>query len=263
VFNVSGKVEATTDMIFMPTARVNFATASAAIRMRGQTTVRDGVTFSGEGAFYNGVGGSMALHHGLSLGDAALFNQGDLSIRRYNFPQQSGLVSVDRFTNEQQGTWHVRIGGPVPGDQHDLLVVSDGAATLGGSIQVELTGAGGGLFQPQVGDEFTILTALGGVSGTFIANPVTVAQDGTYAWTVLYQPNAVVLRLDTYTPSTCYANCDGSSASPVLNINDFVCFQQRFAAGDSYANCDQSTIAPVLNINDFVCFQQRFAAGCN
>jgi hypothetical protein len=60
----------------------------------------------------------------------------------------------------------------------------------------------------------------------------------------------------------CYPNCDGSTAAPILNINDFVCFQQRFAAGDSYANCDSSTAPPVLNINDFVCFQQQFAAGC-
>jgi hypothetical protein len=60
----------------------------------------------------------------------------------------------------------------------------------------------------------------------------------------------------------CYANCDGSTIAPVLNVNDFICFQNRFAAGDSYANCDGSTIAPVLNVNDFICFQTQFAAGC-
>jgi hypothetical protein len=60
----------------------------------------------------------------------------------------------------------------------------------------------------------------------------------------------------------CYANCDGSTASPVLNVNDFICFQTKFAANDPYANCDGSTLAPILNVNDFVCFQQRFAGGC-
>lgn len=30
---------------------------------------------------------------------------------------------------------------------------------------------------------------------------------------------------------TCYANCDGSTTTPVLNVNDFICFQSRFAAG--------------------------------
>jgi hypothetical protein len=62
--------------------------------------------------------------------------------------------------------------------------------------------------------------------------------------------------------AACYANCDGSTGTPVLNINDFICFQSRFAAGDSYANCDGSTTAPVLNVNDFICFQGQFAAGC-
>jgi hypothetical protein len=62
--------------------------------------------------------------------------------------------------------------------------------------------------------------------------------------------------------ATCYANCDGSTTAPALNINDFLCFQTRFAAGDSYANCDGSTTAPVLNVNDFLCFQASFATGC-
>jgi hypothetical protein len=60
----------------------------------------------------------------------------------------------------------------------------------------------------------------------------------------------------------CYANCDGSASVPTLNINDFLCFMNRFASGDLYANCDGSTAAPVLNINDYLCFSNRFAAGC-
>jgi hypothetical protein len=62
---------------------------------------------------------------------------------------------------------------------------------------------------------------------------------------------------------TCYANCDGTTAVPFLNVNDFICFQSKFAAGDTYANCDNSTSAPVLNVNDFICFQSQFAAGCS
>jgi hypothetical protein len=63
-------------------------------------------------------------------------------------------------------------------------------------------------------------------------------------------------------PAGCYANCDDSTTAPILNVGDFTCFLQRFAAGDSYANCDNSTTAPVLNVGDFTCFLQRFAAGC-
>jgi hypothetical protein len=60
----------------------------------------------------------------------------------------------------------------------------------------------------------------------------------------------------------CYANCDGSTTAPVLNVLDFACFLNRFAAGDSYANCDHSTTPPTLNVLDFACFLNQFAVGC-
>ncbi|MFN0131621.1 MAG: GC-type dockerin domain-anchored protein [Phycisphaerales bacterium] len=63
-------------------------------------------------------------------------------------------------------------------------------------------------------------------------------------------------------PLNCYPNCDGSSGNPVLNVADFICFLNRFAANDTYANCDGSTVSPVLNIADFICFNNAFAAGC-
>ncbi len=63
--------------------------------------------------------------------------------------------------------------------------------------------------------------------------------------------------------SPCYANCDGSTTPPILNVNDFICFLNTFAAADAYANCDGSTTPPVLNVLDFVCFLNSFAAGCS
>ncbi len=63
-------------------------------------------------------------------------------------------------------------------------------------------------------------------------------------------------------PTGCYPNCDGSTEPPTLNVADFTCFLQLFAAGESAANCDASTVPPVLNVADFTCFLQAFAAGC-
>ncbi|MEX2218683.1 MAG: hypothetical protein WD749_07975 [Phycisphaerales bacterium] len=60
----------------------------------------------------------------------------------------------------------------------------------------------------------------------------------------------------------CYANCDGSTAAPVLNVADFGCFLTKYAAGEAYANCDGSTTSPVLNVADFGCFLTEYAAGC-
>ena len=60
----------------------------------------------------------------------------------------------------------------------------------------------------------------------------------------------------------CYANCDGSTSAPLLNVADFTCFLQKYAAGMPYANCDGSTAAPALNVGDFTCFLQKYALGC-
>jgi hypothetical protein len=70
---------------------------------------------------------------------------------------------------------------------------------------------------------------------------------------------------------SCYANCDSSTVHPVLNVDDFTCFINRYAAAQSlppaqqvtdYANCDGSTVHPVLNVDDFTCFINRYAQGC-
>jgi hypothetical protein len=70
------------------------------------------------------------------------------------------------------------------------------------------------------------------------------------------------IDIGPYEFPACLANCDCSTAAPLLNIFDLVCFLQRFSAGDPWANCDQSTTPPVLNVSDFNCFLQQFAQGC-
>jgi subtilisin-like proprotein convertase family protein len=69
-------------------------------------------------------------------------------------------------------------------------------------------------------------------------------------------------RLELEERPACYANCDGSTMAPVLNVQDFTCFLQKFAIGDLYANCDGSSGIPALNVQDFTCFLQKFAIGC-
>ncbi len=60
----------------------------------------------------------------------------------------------------------------------------------------------------------------------------------------------------TVPAATCKADCD---ASGELDIDDFICFQTRFAISDPYADCDASG---GLDIDDFICFQTLFAIGC-
>jgi hypothetical protein len=69
----------------------------------------------------------------------------------------------------------------------------------------------------------------------------------------------------------CYANCDQSTTAPILNVDDFTCFINQYAAAQSlppaqqvthYANCDGSTVLPALNVDDFTCYINQYAQGC-
>jgi serine protease AprX len=109
------------------------------------------------------------------------------------------------------------------------------------------------------------------VENVFVQNPEAgvwtveviasqIVQDGYLATTALDAVYSLVVSNVTQ-GEPCYANCDGSTASPILNVADFTCFLQKFAAGDPWANCDGTGVPP-LNIADFTCFLAKFAAGC-
>ena len=63
--------------------------------------------------------------------------------------------------------------------------------------------------------------------------------------------------------SVFFVDLIGSSALARESDPDrVVALLNRFFAADPYANCDGSTTAPVLNVADFTCFLNQFAAGC-
>jgi hypothetical protein len=81
-----------------------------------------------------------------------------------------------------------------------------------------------------------------------------------------------ILCIGKVPPQFCYANCNQSISTPVLNVEDFACFVNQFSAGyllphhqqlGHYANCDRSTTPPALNVEDFACFIREFAQGCD
>jgi hypothetical protein len=96
---------------------------------------------------------------------------------------------------------------------------------------------------------------------------VYIGADG--AFTTFTKSYLFAIEISERTP--CYPNCDGSTAEPMLNVDDFTCFINNFAAASTlpiaqqrthYANCDGSTVAPILNVEDFTCFINAFAQGC-
>ncbi len=191
------QITADTELSSGSGANVNIA-AGATLRMRGATRVGVLTTFAGSGLLDNGSEGDMVLDSGVSLSQVGLTNSGLLRVGM----DAPGVASVHRFNSTTGATWLVDIGGLLPGTQHDVLLVAGGTATLVGTLEVSLIGLGGGAaFTPSVGDEFTILLSLGGISGTFSNDPITQVGGVTYDWSVIYNPNTVVLRLDQIIPT--------------------------------------------------------------
>ena len=61
----------------------------------------------------------------------------------------------------------------------------------------------------------------------------------------------------------CYADCDQSTGAGVLDVFDFLCFQNSFVSGQAYAcDCNTSTGPGNCDVFDFLCFQDAFVSGC-
>ncbi|MFN0133717.1 MAG: GC-type dockerin domain-anchored protein [Phycisphaerales bacterium] len=182
-----------------------------------------------------------------------------------------GLIRLDASTGAYT-MMKYESGWPLPGKY-----VSPWAVTPDGRVWMTYTPAhqsfeGGGLcwYDPATGAVGTFPGPVpsgspqwGGLPHTQIYDVETRLIPGGYElWMSCPSRGIAVLAVTGTVPSACYANCDASSTTPVLNVNDFTCFLNRFAAGDSYANCDGSTVPPLLNVNDFTCFLNLFAGGC-
>jgi hypothetical protein len=136
-----------------------------------------------------------------------------------------------------------------------------GATTLVGATGVLCNFAQGMDFDPATDTLYATMYEGGGV-GRFASINTTTGAATTVAVTTSWNAEMEMAVQAPAGGGACYANCDGSTTTPVLNVADFTCFLQRYAAGESYANCDNSTTPPVLNVADFTCFLQQYAAGC-
>ena len=62
---------------------------------------------------------------------------------------------------------------------------------------------------------------------------------------------------------SCYADFDASTGPGVLDIFDYLAFQNLFLESDLQAcDCDTTSGPGVCDVLDFLCFQAAFAAGC-
>lgn len=124
------------------------------------------------------------------------------------------------------------------------MIAAAGAAHVDGTLDVTLADG----YQPMIGDTLTVLTA-SAIDG--VLETVTLP-DPPPGLRFVYTQQARAAGINV----VCAGDFNGDG---VLNILDFVDFQNAFVAGDAGADCDGNG---VLNILDFVCFQNAFSQGC-
>ena len=174
-------------------------------------------------ARYDGAGNQLWIHHfGTSGGDIALALA----------PDGAGGMMVAGLT---QGD----LGGPNSGGSDVFVAHYDSA--------------GNRLWIGQFGTserDWVHALATDGAKGVMLAGWTEGSLGGPSA-------GSRDVFLARYEIDSCYADCDQSG---VLDIFDFLCFQNSFVLSEPYAcDCDPD---PVCDIFDFLCFQNAFVAGC-
>jgi hypothetical protein len=153
----------------------------------------------------NGIVNNGSLHVGAgataTVGGAGLANnasgeltgsgtiQGDVVSAGLVAPGNSPGTLTINGDYTQSGILAIEIGGLLAGSEYDVLNVS-GTASLGGSLNVSLFDLGSGLFTPNAGDSFDILTA-DLLQGSFGTLSFAALLDPNLKWHISYLTDAI------------------------------------------------------------------------
>ncbi|MBX3375573.1 MAG: hypothetical protein KF678_01055 [Phycisphaeraceae bacterium] len=196
------------------------------------------------------LGPAIFVGNDLDLNDDGILD--DLS-QWANFIERDAVSYVNGDEGGQEyaadlgGTELGNLGGWTPDALYRIIYSNNTPAgwACGDLIEADPTQPGRSFWDPLENYGF-------GLAGITIPSPTNI----------VYGTDLGIRNITIPAPATCYANCDGSTGSPQLTANDFQCFLNKYAAGDTYANCDGSTGNPALTANDFQCFLNKYAAGC-
>lgn len=186
---------------------------------------------------------------------------------------QAGALNVERLATWDGANWSAPPGPGVDSTASALTVFDDGNGeklyiggsfvTVGGVLVNRLASwdgsqwadLDGGLLHASSVTTVSVMREFddGHGRGLFVGggftNAGTTQANSIAKWVACEQP--------------CYPDCDTSTGPGVLDILDFLCFGNRFTAGDPYAcDCDLTTGPGVCDIFDFLCFSNAFSVGC-
>jgi hypothetical protein len=146
----------------------------------------------------------------------------------YDFGFNWAAIRTTGASNAQGGVFSLIVDG--------VALVTQSAGSTSGTIW----------HYGRIDSQFTPSTTGVHIVGVRITRPYTAAVGGTVA----EQLRQYVGNFTPSQPATppCYANCDTSTTAPILNVEDFTCFINEFAAAQSLPHEQQLTHThPVSN----------------
>jgi hypothetical protein len=144
--------------------------------------IQVGASMIGSGDLVNLSNSALRLNNGAVVG-VGIQNEGLLQVGI-----TTGRGDAADFIQAATGTLEINLAGTGLND-YDRLVLS-GGAQLGGTINVSLSGG----FSPTLGNSFSVLTATGGITGTFDFETLPSLGNGLLL-DVVYQPTSVVIEV--------------------------------------------------------------------
>lgn len=196
----AGFAEGETDLLNDFTAGTGVAVANrATLRLRGGILTTPSLDISSPEAVFSMTGGTLqtaSVNGSLSI-DGGVFSPG-------NSPATTHLNGDYRQSAE--AALKIEIGGSVAGTEFDEILVA-GNAIIDGELRIDLLDLGTGLFLPELGDVFPILSTEGSLLGQF-SNYSLPLLAPHIDWSVFYNSDAILLAVVPSIPGD--YNADGA-----------------------------------------------------
>lgn len=171
--------------------------------------IRAGATFAGAGALKIAAGSVVGPEDNTNV-NVLINNSGRLKVANFG----TGRVDAKDFQQSSSGVLEIDLEGTALAN-HDRLFVG-GTAQIAGDLDLDL----GGSYVPALNDTFNILSATGGVTGTFEPLVQPVGMPAGLVFEVTYLPTLVQVKVVAASPFDTWIETFGSLTDPADKTKD-------------------------------------------